>query len=263
MAPRQRQETPATDSPERGRARWLTAVYEPVSLFSLRMTHATNKGGKTLVVPTPYSVKMAVLDACFRRWGADEADQRAREVFDLIKRREVRIRPPDDAVVQQTFVKILDRARDPSQGPYRQTISYREFVFFRGELQVALAVDGLSEAHEETLRALLACINTFGKRGSFFQFLLFKENEPDQHFTQRRDRLPAAALPYYLMSQALDDFGPDLCSDRNGFDRVSTYGDGSITLQKHRVLDLTAIPYRRVSASRRFTWYRHTALPDL
>ena len=262
MAARQRKESPATDPPERGRARWLTAAYEPVSLFSLRMAHATNKGGKTLVVPTPYSVKMAVLDACFRCWGADDADQRARDVFNLIKRREVRIRPPEDAVVQQTFVKILDRARDPSLGPFRPTISYREFVFFRGELQIALAVDGLSEAQENTLRALLACINTFGKRGSFFQFQSFSENQPDQRFTQRRERLRAAVLPRYLMSQALDDFGPDLCADRNGFDRVSTYGDGSMTLDKHRILDLTAIPYRRVSASRRFTWYRHTAFPD-
>ena len=260
MAGRQLGETQATDPLDRGRARWLTAAYEPVSLFSLRMAHATNKGGKTLVVPTPYAVKMALLDACFRCWGADEADRRAREVFDLVKRREVRIRPPDDAVVQQTFVKILDRARDPSQGPFRQTISYREFVFYRGEMQVAVAVDGLSDAQEATLRTLMACINTFGKRGSFFQFRAFTESQPDQHFTQRRDGVPATELSCYLMSQALDDFGRDLCMDRNGFDRVSTYGDGAMTLGKHRVLDLTAIPYRLVSASRRFTWYRHTAV---
>src|ERR1700722_18200764 len=49
-------------------AEWLVAAYSPVTMFSLRMTHATSKGGKTLVVPTPYAVKMALLDVCFRRF---------------------------------------------------------------------------------------------------------------------------------------------------------------------------------------------------
>ena len=47
-----------------------------------------------------------------------------------------------------------------------------------------------------------------------------------------------------------------LTKPNRGFDRISTYGSGSMTLGKHRILDLTAIPYRRRSAGRRFTWYQ-------
>jgi hypothetical protein len=57
------------------------------------------------------------------------------------------------------------------------------------------------------------------------------------------------------MVQELDDFGPPLCLADDGFDRVSTYGSGTIKLGEHRILVPTAIPYRRRSAARSFTWY--------
>src|SRR5579875_4187322 len=71
---------------------WLLVTYYPVSLFSLRTTYATSKGGKTLLVPTPYAVKMALLDACFRLFDASIAHSKALEVFDLIKQKEIRFR---------------------------------------------------------------------------------------------------------------------------------------------------------------------------
>src|SRR5260370_1106544 len=82
--------------------RWLIAAYWPVSLFSLRMTHATSKGGKTLVGPTPYAVKMAILDACFRAYEGTKADEGARTVFEWIKGRAVRFRPPKHCIVNNT-----------------------------------------------------------------------------------------------------------------------------------------------------------------
>ena len=68
-------------------SRWLIAAYRPVTLFSLRMTHATSKGGKTLVVPTPYSIKMALLDACFRRYSSADALAWAHRVMGWVIRR--------------------------------------------------------------------------------------------------------------------------------------------------------------------------------
>ena len=45
---------------------WLIAEYQPVSLFSLKNSLATSSGGKSLLVPTPYAFKMALLDAACR-----------------------------------------------------------------------------------------------------------------------------------------------------------------------------------------------------
>ena len=240
---------------------WLIARYRPVSLFSLRMTHATSKGGKTLVVPTPYAVKMALIDACFRRFDRSEALNRAREVFDWIKRCQVRFRPPKHCIVQNTFAKMLDHWREGDL-PFRQTIVYREFAYFgesgeEGDLLVAISASALAPGQRGVIQDLFAHINSFGKRGSFFQFTegaLLEGELPVGYTIPVGERLPNAAG--YAMIQVLDDFGEALCAARDGFERISTYGAGTVKLNEHRILTPTAIPYMRRSAARNFTWYQ-------
>ena len=249
---------------DRGIGRWLVASYLPVSLFSLRMTHATSKGGKSLVVPTPYAWKMAILDACFRRYDAATADSNARRVFDLLKSREVRFRPPRDCVVQNTFVKALDWDREKVSGPFRNTIVYREFAFFGGdELEIAVGVNGLSAAEEQILTELFLHINSIGKRGSFWQFLSTKtiDGELPFGFTIPRERAKFEEAATYSMTQSLDEFGHELCTKKEGFERVSTYGNGDIKLGLHRVLIPTALPYNRRTSSRHFTHYQRADAP--
>jgi hypothetical protein len=237
---------------------WLVAAYRPVTLFSLRMTHATSKGGKTLVVPTPYSVKMALLDACFRCYSSEAAPGRARGVFDRLKRREIQVRPPKHCVVNNTFIKVLDWSREPVNGPFRNTIVYREFVFFSGdELLLAIEAVGLSEEDQSVLEQLFAHINSLGKRGGFWQFVGSErvDGALPFGFTVPRPDATFEQTASYALTQALDDFGEALCTAADGFERVSTYGSGTVRLGEQRILTATAIPYRRRSASRHFTWY--------
>ena len=237
---------------------WLIGAYRPVTLFSLRMTHATSKGGKTLVVPTPYSVKMALLDACFRCYSAEVALGMARKVFDCLKRREIRVRPPKHCIVNNTFVKVLDWSREPLEGPFRNTIVYREFAFFGGDdLLLAIEATGLSDADQSVLKQLFAHINGLGKRGGFWQFVGSEQIEGALPFgfTVPRPDATFEQTARYALTQALDDFGNVLCAAADGFERVSTYGSGTVRLGEQRVLNATAVPYRRRSASRHFTWY--------
>lgn len=212
------------------------------------------------MVPTPYAIKMALVDASFRVFGSDQKVQKAKNVFDVVKWREVRVRPPKHCVVQNTFVKILDREREGDL-PFKQTIAYREFAFFSddeaGGLSIALAVGGLSQTEEADLGLLFAHINSLGKRGSFVQFLgtAMSEGELPIGFTVPLGEPVWRGVNSYGMVQALDDFGEALCMADDGFDRVSTYGKGTVKLGEHRILTPTAIPYRRRSAARSFTWY--------
>jgi hypothetical protein len=48
---------------------WLIARYQPTSLFSLKHGDATSTGGKSLLVPTPFAIRMALLDAAIRTEG--------------------------------------------------------------------------------------------------------------------------------------------------------------------------------------------------
>jgi hypothetical protein len=242
----------------RGIGEWLILRYKPVSLFSLRTTYATNKGGKTLLVPTPYAFKMAMIDACFRAFGKiDEADRKAREVFDLIKCCEIRFSPPSVCIVQNTFIKIRQEKRDAPKGYFASTIAYREFCYFNNsELKIAL---GVKEYGEEILNLLVyiaSHINCIGKRGSFWQYLghMIQDGELSENYTRPKSDSQLSE-GHNLWFHELDDFGQDLCDDKNGFDRISTYGEGKIELGKHRVLTKTIIPYRFKQSSFRFTEY--------
>ena len=48
---------------------WHIATYEPVSLISLKLATATSTGGKSVLLPTPYAFKMALLNVTFRMQG--------------------------------------------------------------------------------------------------------------------------------------------------------------------------------------------------
>lgn len=248
--------------------KWLIVEYAPVSLFSLRSTYATSKGGKTLLVPTPYAVKMALLDACFRAYPSGDADAVARRVFDEIKSLPVRIRPPADCIVQNTFLRVLQPARGEGDDenafcPFTKTIAYREFVFFRGTMEIALGLENVSSAESADVEKLFAHINYFGKRGCFWQFVGARHHEGalPAGFSLTQEEIvqhPLDVVGRYRVPEYLDEFGAKLCSAKDGFERVSTYHAGEIRLTEHRVLQPTLLPYERISGGRHFTHYRRT-----
>lgn len=254
---------PELDNPE-GEPCWLVLSYEPVSLFSLRSTFSMSKGGKTLLLPTPYAVKMALIDACFRSADAHVAEATARTMFDRLKARALRFRPPCECVVQNTFIKIRQDERDSAAGLYVPTIAYRELVFYAGTLEIAIDARGWEPAEVDAVAHAAVHVNYFGKRGSFFQFVQSEvQNGLPPRFTiSDRDEVTAIPTGVYGVTQFLDDFGPDLCSAKDGFERISTYHGKDIKLGKHRILVSTLVPYHRIEASRSFTRYVSHPLPE-
>jgi len=240
--------------------KWLIFIYRPTSLFSLRMTHATNKGGKTLLVPTPYAVKMALIDACFRKYGAYEAERKAKEVFSLIKDKVIRFRPPVHCVVQNTFLKIKQEERGGTSGIYVPTIAYREFCYYAGDLEIAIDVESISSKDIETLVSLGTRINYFGKRGSFMQFYssqILNDALPTG-FTCTENNADLVS-GNYVTTNYLDDFGDALIQDTDGFARINSYGGKPSALGKFRVLKRTLLPYRFITSGKHFTYYKRTS----
>lgn len=230
---------------------WVLARYRPTGLFSLKSSATTSSGAKTLLVPTMYSVKMALIDAAFRS-GED-----GEEVFELVKSLKVKFRPPDYAAVTHGFIKIR-REREVKDAknqeavelkrtsPFQPTVAYREFCAFEGELTVGISLEETSWLEE-----LLPLIGYFGKRGSFFQFVGLDrvESLPEQFTFPMED--PPEGFDLNVTVQPLDDLG-----ERATFDAINTYSTGRARLGRDRVLVQTAIPYKTVSASRGYTLYR-------
>lgn len=221
---------------------WTIARYQPTAFFSLKPHMATSSGGKTLIVPTPFALKTALLDAAIRTRGLEQG----RAVFPALRGLGIAVQLPRQIVVNNTFKRILRaaRSRSPGQWPYQRTIGFREYVQFGGPLALAF------REMTDDLTPLLAQINYLGKRGGFMQLL----EEP-----QVVDELPVGftvltedvggTFPIGTL-QMVDDW-----SEKMTFERVNVYSDKRITAGTHRIFHHVVLPHRPVRSSRNYTLY--------
>ena len=221
---------------------WTIIRYRPTAFFSLKPHMATSSGGKTLIVPTPFAVKTALLDAAIRTEGL----QRGRAVFTALRDLDVAVRLPRQIVVNNTFKRILRAARSPAPGqwPYQRTIGFREYVQFGGPLSI-----GLREM-DAALLPLLAQVNYLGKRGGFLQLLEEPDQVPDlpEGFTVLTEDVKEA-FPVGTL-QMVDDWGEEMT-----FERLNIYSDKRIRAGTHRVFHHIVLPHQAVRSSRSYTLY--------
>jgi hypothetical protein len=230
---------------------WLIAEYQPTTLFSLKPAWATSSGGKTMLLPTPYAIKMALLDAVCRAEGVKVA----KEVWPAIRDLNVALRGSEQIVVTNTFTKILKPRRGEAvpgsahAGPYQKTIGFREYVFHAGLIGVGLQGD--REYMIKQVVGWLLQINYLGKRGGFVQLV----NPPKAMKVLPDGFIPivesdAEAFPLNGIVHQLDDTGPKL-----SFEQVNIYSGKKITLGKDRVLRHVILPYRLVRSSKSYSYY--------
>lgn len=235
---------------------WLTAEYQPVGMFSLKHALATSSGAKSLLVPTPFAIKMALVDAGCRLWGV----ARAAEIWPTVRDLRVALRPADRLVVTNLFAKILKPRRSSARpgsrhaGPLGQTIAFREYVWSDGALGVALGLDATDEAPH--LVDLLLQINYLGKRGGFVQLLRAPSKVADlaSGFVPLNPVERRADFDSRGLLQMLDDCGPTMT-----FEHANVYSGKSIRLGKERVLNHVVLPYRLVRSSKGYSLYERVA----
>lgn len=224
---------------------WTVAWYAPVSLFSLKPPFATTAGAKSLLVPTPYAVKMALLDAWIRIEGVASGP----EVYPLFREAKIAVAPPEHACITNLFTKQLRPRRDSgdeddTESYFQRTIAFREYVSQEGMLGLAISV---SEEAKTVIRRVLPQLDYLGKRGSFLQWRppLEETTELDARFVV----LTEADSRFLIWStmQLVDD-----CDPVTKFDDVSVFSERRTTRRQLHV----PVPYRKVKASRSYTYYR-------
>jgi hypothetical protein len=229
---------------------WLIVEYEAASLFSLKLSSATASGGKTLLVPTPFAIKMALLDAACRIHGAIAAEKEWSQIRDL----RIALRPAERVVVTNLFQKVLKPRRGevdleaPDAGPFQKTIGYREYAQWVGPLGIAFEVD--EQVQGNWLTDLLLNVNYLGKRGGFAQLLpptrLADALTPG--FVEATNAQTAFAVNGTL--QVLDDCAPSLT-----FAKVNIYNKKA-KIGKERVTRQIVLPnYRLTRSSKSFSLY--------
>lgn len=209
---------------------WIISTYEPVAAFGLRPSNTTSSGGKSLICPTPYALKMALLDRMIRCEGFDYGVER----FPLVRDMRVQVQVPDRVVVNRTFQKVLR----PSGKLWTQTIAQREICFFGGLWRFAFEVS--DPAFADALPTILSWVNYFGRRGSFVQFA-GAELQPDPPKTGFVDlsATPRNVAPGFGFLQRMDDMRPDAT-----FEDVSVYVPQRASSDGGRVSYNVVFPYR-------------------
>jgi hypothetical protein len=240
--------TPVAGIP--GPGRWLVAEYQPTALFSLKISLATSSVGKTIVIPTPYAIKMAFIDAAFRAGlpGTDCASF-LRSLVGI----EVRIGPPEGATVTHTFVKVRQESRggNPLQ-PYIPSIAYREVVHHYGLWRWAFDLAGGDGTLAERLVRIAPHVAYVGKRGSFVQFVsVSRQEDLGPQFTQPVQNQKPWTRPPRAHIVPLDDFGPEA-----DLETLSSFTTKSPKRDRHRRFVETIIPLGLVNTGPGFSEYR-------
>jgi hypothetical protein len=142
---------------------WCYLDFEPAAAFSLRPSNTTANGGKSLVCPTPYAIKMALLDRLIRLHGVEAMEA----LFPAVRDKVIYLRPPLATAVNRTFQKVL-RGWDGKLGEWTSTIAQREYCFQTGVLTLALNGEA-DDAVDSAIQEAFTAINYLGRRGSFLQ----------------------------------------------------------------------------------------------
>jgi hypothetical protein len=240
--------TPVAGAP--GSGRWLMAEYQPTALFSLKISLATSSVGKTLVVPTPYSIKMALVDAAFR---AGFSYEECADFLASLVAVDVRIAPPEAACVTHTFIKVRQESRDTDPlRPYIPNIAYREFVHYRGIWRWAFDLATGDDTLAKHLVHVAPHVAYIGKRGSFVQFVgLSRRRDLGPEFTQPVQNREPWTPPARAHIVPLDDFGPEA-----DLETLSSFTTKSPKRDRHRRFVETIVPLGLVNTGPGFSEYR-------
>lgn len=233
---------------------WYVAAYHQAALFSLRQSLSTSSGETTLLIPTPFALKMALLDATIRTLGKEQAIL----LFPPLRDLHIAVRLPEQMVIIKSFLKIVrpkkygpsDDAGSGLRTPLGSSIANREFVFYSEPFGLAFSEkDGKELSHN--LIQLLTQINYIGKRGSFIQLLSAPQKQ--EQLNDQWTVLTTLQQRFFADGtlQMLDDCGAKL-----RFEQADVTSGVRLVLGKDRIQRSIVLPCRQVQYGRGFTLFQ-------
>lgn len=227
---------------------WLEITYRPTSLFSLRKSDSTNTSVKSLIAPSPYSIKMALLNSII----TFDSLVKAQNYFNTIKNLEIQYNLSNFICVNNCFVKIQKEPHSTKKKSnpnlaFATSVGFREYIYYNDVVKFAIKAENEKDAY--FLNKYFRLINYFGKRGSFFQYInskIIKENI-----------LPCVYTTYFEINKLgvgidgllvkMDDF-----DSKAKFEDVNTYSSKKVKRDEKIYL----FKYEQVKAGKKFTLYK-------
>lgn len=233
----------------------FSVKYVPTSLFSLKESNSTNSGAKSLLLPSPYSIKMAILNQAITIGGELELlETKNSELFRYIRDAKIGFFIEDESYfcVNNSFVKILKLKEDKRSkkqkeeensefiSGFGQTVAFREYIYLSNQIEIIFEVE--NKEQKNYLKKYLHKINYFGKRGCFFQFVDYKD-EPNHANVMEfsSTNLTSGIIQEY------DDF-----DSQTTFDNVNNFST-STTKRKKTILN---VPVIRFNSSKSYSIFK-------
>jgi hypothetical protein len=214
----------------------FSVIYQPTNLFSLKESNSTNSGAKSLLIPSPYSIKMALFNQAITIGGKEVFEEKKSKEFAFIKDAKIEYRVLGSFCVNNCFVTIQS-LRD---GTYRGKPSFREYIYLSENVEIIFDVK--TEEAKQYLQKYLHRINYFGKRGCFFQFVGYRDNPGESNVKEFNvSDLTSGILQEY------DDI-----SSKALFKNVDNFNSASAQREK-RIL---VIPVRNINSSKSYTHFK-------
>lgn len=215
----------------------FSVIYQPTSLFSLKESNATNSGSKSLLLPSPYAIKMAIFNQAIIELGTEAFKAKKSTELAYIRDAKIFYRIIGSFCVNNCFVTIQSQ-RD---GAFRGKPSFREYIYLSENIEIIFEIE--KEEAKLFLKKYLHRINYFGKRGCFFQFIEYR-NFPSEPNVKEFD---ASDISFGVL-QEYDDM-----SAKATFENINNYNSASAKRDK-KVL---VIPVQNVNSSKSYTHYRN------
>lgn len=232
------------------RERWLTVTYQPASLFSLKRYDATSMAARSNLVPTPYSIKMALLKVLLETQGKyhqHDFDSWIKNLFTWIRDLHIYVMPPEQLVVNRNGYKLryydqtADKAdKSRSTIPMQDGFVFREWIHLQGNLQICCG----ETTRLDELTQLFAQVNYFGKRGCFFQFLPGATQQ-----TSEPSFTPNPSTSFTI--QPMDDLGK-----KTTFNRINPFSKEKAQLHKDRIIEPGYLPLQLRATGARYDFYQ-------
>ena len=140
----------------------FSVKYQSTALFSLKDSNSTNSGAKSLFMPSPYAIKMSILNQAITLDGVDfEMDGKKNEWFNIVRDAKIEYRLNGSLCVNNCFVKILKPSRS-EPGKVQKTVSFREYIHINEPIEIIF--ESKTKEAVKFLKNYLYKINYFGKR---------------------------------------------------------------------------------------------------
>ncbi len=214
----------------------FSVIYQPTNLFSLKESNSTNSGAKSLLIPSPYAIKMALFNQAITIDGKEIFEEKNSKEFTFIKDAKISYRVSGSFCVNNCFVTIQS-LRD---GIFRGKPSFREYVYLSDNIEIIFNIKDVDA--KLYMQKYLHRINYFGKRGCFFQFVGYKDS-PSKPNVKEFDI--SNFVPGIL--QEYDDI-----SQQAHFKNIDNYNAANAKRDKK----LLVIPVRNLNSSKSYSHLR-------